>query len=173
MKVSVLSHSAIAPRRGEGSSNGDSLELYQPTDCLHARPPNATTTTHDKLHNGVQHRAVALLPTAAGQGRNYRQGYDVNQSGAAGMCLLNVLDPPKFDLESYIANYTGMAVAMTMAHSARTHFCWQDIHESIVSTTLALTRHTSPSTHTASPLRRPRRARMSGCTQDSFRIFAV
>lgn len=35
--------------------------------------------------------------------------------------MLNLSDPPKFDLESYIANYTGMALVMRMRHSARTN----------------------------------------------------
>jgi hypothetical protein len=83
---------------------------------------------------------------------------------AAGAPLTHI-DPPKFDLESYIANYAGTSASLPISphcHQALTQT--QAVRESTASITSARTRRTSPSMHTAWPLPRQRRARMSTST---------
>jgi hypothetical protein len=62
---------------------------------------------HLSSNHGLQRRAIGLLPEPAVQGRYRRCRYEhfdcLHPTGAP----LSYIDPPKFDLESYISNYSG------------------------------------------------------------------
>lgn len=85
---------------------------------------------------------------------------------AAGAPLMHI-DPPKFDLESYIANYAGTSTSTSLPVSLpyrRALTQTQAARESTASITSARTRRTSPSMRTAWPLPRQRRAKTSTST---------
>lgn len=66
---------------------------------------------HDRpldISNGAQRRGLALLHRGEGPGPRRRQGYALCPAESLRRVLTELLaDPPKFDFESYIANYQG------------------------------------------------------------------
>jgi hypothetical protein len=71
-----------------------------------------------------------------------------------------VLDPPKFDLETYIANYSGNASSIFPCALRRLNVLRQAVRASTASTSSALARHTSPLKLSRQPCQRPNQAKM-------------